>query len=80
MLQMSPLTSLKMRHCDIKDHLGAIIFSNLHKTHIESIDFMNNLLGDETAKVICRELKTAKTVTEMKLDQNIIKYKDQEEI
>lgn len=38
---------------------------------------MNNLLGDDTAKTICKELKMAKTITELKLDQNIIKYKDQ---
>ena len=79
MLQGSSLTHLKMRHCDIKDHLGALIFKNLNKTHaIESIDMMNNLLGDDTAKTLCKELKTAKTVTELKLDQNIIKYKDQD--
>ena len=81
MLQGGTLTHLKMRHCDIKDHLGAIIFNGLQKTHaVESIDMMNNLLGDDTAKVICKELKKARTVTEIKLDQNIIKYKDQEEI
>lgn len=81
MLQGSVLTHLKMRHCDIKDNFGALIFKNMSKsTLIESIDMMNNLLGDETARTICRELKTAKTITEMKLDQNIIKYKDQEEI
>lgn len=37
---------------------------------------MNNLLGDETAKTICRELRKAKNILELKLLQNIIKYKD----
>lgn len=36
-----------MRHCDIKDHLGRIIFKNIRKNkYIEKIDMMNNLLGD----------------------------------
>ena len=33
MLQGGALTHLKMRHCDIKDNLGAVIFSGLQKTH-----------------------------------------------
>lgn len=54
MLQGCSLKSLKMRHCDIKDHLGQIIFQNIHKNKaIETIDMMNNLLGDCTAKTIC---------------------------
>ena len=55
MLQGGSLTHLKMRHCDIKDPMGAIIFFNLKKTHsVESIDMMNNLLGDDTAKTLCK--------------------------
>jgi hypothetical protein len=41
---------------------------------------MNNLLGDETARTICKELRQTKKLTELKLDQNIIKYKDHDEI
>ena len=33
MLQGGSLTHLKMRHCDIEDHMGALIFNNLRKTH-----------------------------------------------
>lgn len=63
MLQGGSVTHLKMRHCDIKDHLGAIIFTDIHKgKYIESIDMMNNLLGDETARTLCKELKKAKTI------------------
>lgn len=55
MLQGGSLTHLKMRHCDIKDHLGATIFTDIHKgKYIESIDMMNNLLGDETARTLCK--------------------------
>ena len=47
MLQGGTVTHLKMRHCDIKDNLGSLIFANIHKgKFIESIDMMNNLLGD----------------------------------
>jgi hypothetical protein len=36
-----------MRHCDIKDRYGKIIFKNLRKNKaLEKIDMMNNLLGD----------------------------------
>lgn len=47
MLQGGTLTALRMRYCDIKDNFGAIIFNGLQRSHfIESIDMMNNLLGD----------------------------------
>jgi Ran GTPase-activating protein (RanGAP) involved in mRNA processing and transport len=81
MLQGCLLKSIKMRHCDINDHLGQIIFTNIRKNkNIEKIDLMNNLLGDETAKKICEELKHAKSLTSLLLDENIIKYKDMQEI
>ena len=69
MLRGCSLSHLKMRHCDIKDNLGAIIFSGIQKGRncIESMDLMNNLLGDETAKTICKELKKVKTIVELKL-------------
>jgi hypothetical protein len=41
---------------------------------------MNNLLGDSTAKTICTELKYAKNLVSLLLDENIIKYKDMHEI
>ena len=41
---------------------------------------MNNLLGDNTAKTICSELKLAKTILNLCLEENIIKYKDIQEI
>lgn len=54
MMQGCLLKSIKMRHCDIKDHLGQIIFHNIRRNkYIETIDMMNNLLGDNTAKTIC---------------------------
>ena len=47
MIQGGSITHLKMRHCDIKDLLGALIFKDISKSlSIESIDMMNNLLGD----------------------------------
>lgn len=54
MLQGCSIKSIKLRHCDIKDELGKVIFRNIHKNKtIETIDMMNNLLGDNTAKTIC---------------------------
>lgn len=34
MIQGGSLTHLKMRHCDIKDHLGALIFKDINKSHV----------------------------------------------
>lgn len=69
MLQGANIYELKMRHCDIKDHLGSLIFKNLRKNkYIEKIDMMNNLLGDKTARVICNELKYTKNVTTLSLE------------
>jgi hypothetical protein len=31
MLQYASVTSIKMRNCDIKDHLGKLLFKNLRK-------------------------------------------------
>ncbi len=63
MLESCLLKSIKMRHCDIKDKLGSIILTGLHKNrYIEKVDMMNNLLGDETAKTICSELKQTKSI------------------
>lgn len=81
MLQSSSLIALRMRHCDIKDKLGEIIFSGLHTSRsLESIDIANNLLGDKSARMICNELKTAKNILVLNLQQNIIKYNDMQEI
>lgn len=41
---------------------------------------MNNLMGDLTAKAICDGLKNCKNITSMEIDENIIKYKDMQEI
>ena len=53
----------------------------LHKNrYIDKLDMMNNLLGDDTAKTICFELKHTKTITCLLLDENVIKYKDMVQI
>ena len=63
MLQGCTLKEIKLRHCDIKDNLGHIIFHNIKRNKtIEKIDARNNLLGDRTAKTICNELKYAKNL------------------
>ena len=81
MLQGASLRSLRMRHCDIKDRLGAIIFKSLRKNKLlEEFDMTNNLMGEDTARTICEELKYAKQVMVMRLHDNIIKYKDMQEI
>ena len=77
MLQGASLRTLRMRHCDIKDHLGAIIFKGLRKSkQLEEVEMTNNLMGEETARMICEELKFAKQIMGMQLHDNIIKYKD----
>ena len=46
MLQGASLRTLRMRHCDIKDHLGAIIFKGLRKSkQLEEVEMTNNLMG-----------------------------------
>jgi Ran GTPase-activating protein (RanGAP) involved in mRNA processing and transport len=81
MLQGCGLKEVRLRHCDIKDRLGHIIFHNIRKNKtLERIDVMNNLLGDQTAKTICNELKYAKTITAIALEENIVKHSDIHEI
>jgi hypothetical protein len=68
MLQNTSACHLKLRNCDLKDHLGRILFLNLRRNKtLASIDLMNNLLGDLTARALCNELKHSKTLTALVL-------------
>lgn len=81
MLQSTSASHIKLRNCDLKDHLGPILFLNLRRNKsLETIDLMNNLLGDLTARALCNELKVSKNLTTLVLEENIIKYKDMQEI